>query len=362
MGGDAFKRATPGGKLEIPAAAWNACLDAAEANRRKGGDGEPITQTRQADIVLVKNTSGADVGRFGVLGIDGVVFTPTDSLSGFQERFALRGTTPALPAHAGKFVVCLEPIAAGKVGRAYVSGTCAVQVDMRKSDDAFCTPIAGDRAKLRSGAQGTARILYRESNAAGVTWCVVRLGDASPTLRRFRLTEPLYACGSAIAEELESTAHAEGAAYSLQTRRDDAGAAITFTVRDPLGRTGVDSCGYKSVCQAEAGTLGIAWWAPEAAAWEVVAYGRDCGSSSSSQSSSSSSSSQSSSSSSQPSSSSSQPSSSASQSSSTSDSGSGSQPPPPAGCEDIEVVTNVECVNGAIVVTKTTIRVMSCQS
>lgn len=182
MNGDAFQRARPGDKMQIAAAAWNACLDAAEAHRRGPGRGRPIEQYRQADIVLCKNTSGSDVARFGVLGIAGVVISPTDSLNEFQSQVAVTGTTPTT-AHRGKFVVCLEPIAAGAIGRAWLSGVCQVQVDIAAAGDPFCDVIASDRTKLKSAGAGAARILYREGTGTGTKWCIVRLGDGGGELR-----------------------------------------------------------------------------------------------------------------------------------------------------------------------------------
>jgi hypothetical protein len=178
MNGDAFQRARPGEKLRLSATAWNACLDAAEAHKRgqPGNGGGPV-QFRQADIVLVKNASGSDVGRFGVLGIDGVIVTPDDSLIEFQNQVALRGITPDKDDHAGKFVICLDPIANGQLGRAWVSGVCPVQVSIQDVNHKFCDVLDADRAKLQSSANGSARILYKQNAEPGVAWCVVRMGD-----------------------------------------------------------------------------------------------------------------------------------------------------------------------------------------
>lgn len=179
MNGDAFRRAQAGQPMELSAVAWNACLDAAEAHRRKNqgrGFGE-ISQFRQADIVLVKNESGSDVDRFGILGIAGVVFTAAAALLEFQGRVAFRGTTPTT-SHAGKFLVCLDPIANGKIGRAWVGGVCAAKVQIASSSDAFCDVLDGNRSKLTASNSGSARILYKEGDS-GEQWCVIRLGDAA---------------------------------------------------------------------------------------------------------------------------------------------------------------------------------------
>jgi hypothetical protein len=178
MAGDAFKRVTSGDKLTIAARAWNACLDAAEANRDGVSGGGRNVQFRQADIVLVKNSSGSTVDRFGVLGISGVIFSPSDKLEAFQDQVAFTGVTPTTTDHTGKFLVCLEPIATGKVGRAWIAGVCQVQVDITDTTHRFCDVRNSDRAKLASSSSGSSRILYSESGT-GTKWCVVRINDPS---------------------------------------------------------------------------------------------------------------------------------------------------------------------------------------
>jgi hypothetical protein len=180
MAGDPFKRASSGDKLQIPAAAWNACLDAAEAHRQ-GGAPLPANgpqQFRQADIVLVKNSSGSTVSRFGVLGISGVIFTPSAALASFQNQVAFTGVTPTTADHKGKFLICLEPIANGKVGRAWIAGVCQVQVDVADAAHKFAEVKNSDRTQLASSGSGSARILYAPSGT-GTKWCVVRINDPS---------------------------------------------------------------------------------------------------------------------------------------------------------------------------------------
>lgn len=191
MSGDKYRRVQAGGQLQISAAAWNACLELVAAYRR----GELLTrgqgpqQFRQADIVLVQNVSGNDVARFGVLGIDGVIVTPANSLDSFQGQVALRGTTPAAATHTGTFVVLLEPLANNATGRAWLAGVCQVQVDIASTHHTHADVNEGDRTKLRSTPAGTARILYREPGGVGNRWCVVRLADADCRLRIGKITQ-----------------------------------------------------------------------------------------------------------------------------------------------------------------------------
>jgi len=121
---DALRKVQAGQKLVIPAAAYNAFIDAAVDYRRRtariGQKAEP--SQRQAGIVLVRNDSGGDLNRLAVLGIDAPVFTPTDSLETFANGIALVGVTPTA-AHAGNFAVLVEPIQTGQLGRTCCRGT-----------------------------------------------------------------------------------------------------------------------------------------------------------------------------------------------------------------------------------------------
>ena len=86
--GDIWKKVRPGERLEIPAAAHNAWLDAARAERNRQHDW-PRTRApefRQTTIAKVKNTSGADLDRFAVLALSDPIITPDDNLQEFKNR------------------------------------------------------------------------------------------------------------------------------------------------------------------------------------------------------------------------------------------------------------------------------------
>ena len=75
---DALKKVQSGQKLVIPAAAFNSFIDAANDLRQRQACGvsRGVQGDTPAQYVLVKNASGADLDRFGVLGIDGPVIFP----------------------------------------------------------------------------------------------------------------------------------------------------------------------------------------------------------------------------------------------------------------------------------------------
>ena len=102
--GDTLKKVQSGQKLKISASAYNAFVDAALDYQRTQRDAVSETRplARQADLVLVRNDSGTDVGRFGVLAIRDSVFAPTDAE--FKNRVVFAGVTPTVSPH-GRFVV-----------------------------------------------------------------------------------------------------------------------------------------------------------------------------------------------------------------------------------------------------------------
>ena len=55
-----------------------------------------------------------------MLGIDSPVISPTDNETEFKNTVALSCVAPT-SSHAGKFVVLLEPLADGRMGKAYTA-------------------------------------------------------------------------------------------------------------------------------------------------------------------------------------------------------------------------------------------------
>jgi len=180
---DALQKVQSGQKLVIPAAAYNSFIDAAVDYRRRtaqiGQKAEP--SQRQASIVLVRNDSGSDQNRLAVLGVDGPIIDPAANEDEFKNRVALSCVTPAENTHEGKFVILAEPIATGKIGRAYAAGVCPVQIDVPDEDHEylFAEIADGTTDNLKAAHYGSASILWREGGT-GVQWAVVRLGKLMP--------------------------------------------------------------------------------------------------------------------------------------------------------------------------------------
>ena len=119
MSGDKFKKAQAGRPLEIPASTWNAMVDAARSNAESQHDqrGESDSLLRQGDIIKVRNQSGRDLDRFAVLGIDSPIILPAVNDREFKNQVAINVVLPT-ENHAGQFVILLDPMRAGRMGRA----------------------------------------------------------------------------------------------------------------------------------------------------------------------------------------------------------------------------------------------------
>ncbi len=178
---DGLKKVQSGQPLVIPASAYNAFIDAAVDLRQRtahlGQGAQPSFP--QASIVLVRNDSGSNQNRLAVLGIDTPIIDPATNLNEFKNRVALSCVTPAVDTHEGKFVILAEPIASGKIGRAYAAGVCPVQIIVLDEDAEayqFADIFDGFPNGLFADPNGSASILWREEGT-GLKWAVVRFGN-----------------------------------------------------------------------------------------------------------------------------------------------------------------------------------------
>jgi len=80
-------------------------------------------------------------------------------------RVVLKRTTPSRPSDIGWFVITLEPIGAGKIGRACVSGVCPALVKYEEDFHYFADITDGDSGKLTSGERGAAELLWVSGSA-----------------------------------------------------------------------------------------------------------------------------------------------------------------------------------------------------
>ena len=143
-----------------------------------GGGGAPPASTagggREPFRCKIKNASGAAVGRYGILGVSGVIITKTDAEKTFWgPELQVTGVKPKKE-HAGCTAHCLGPIDDGKIGQAIIPNAIQCQVDVVTATHRFASIIDDDVLKLRSGATGQFPMIPAETGT-GVKWAIVFL-------------------------------------------------------------------------------------------------------------------------------------------------------------------------------------------
>lgn len=181
-----LKHVRSGERFRYSATTHNAFVDAALAHRQGQHDQTAGTARsfNQTGIVLVKNNSGADRNRFDILGISTVLIAPTENEQQFQNSVALVGITPDIAIHVGKFAVLMEPLKAGAIGRACVSGVCPCHVRFMAANETIMRAdiTDADASALMPRLDGSAAILWAGEPSDDPyddrSWCVVRLSNS----------------------------------------------------------------------------------------------------------------------------------------------------------------------------------------
>ena len=178
MPGDPLKKVQAGERLEITAEAWNAFLDAVRWVRQQqhSRDQEAGAEFRQTGIVKVRNQSGADRERFDILGVADPIIQPADNAQEFKNRVALEGVVPTME-HRGRFLILLEPLKAGAIGRGIIAGVTLARLLVTSQLYEFAQVIPGNTHALENVPAGSARVLWIESSGSSERWAVVRLDD-----------------------------------------------------------------------------------------------------------------------------------------------------------------------------------------
>ena len=182
MSGDAMRKVRSGEPLVIPAAAYNAFVDAAidHRGRERNTVADPRREIGQRGIVLVRNDSGEDLSAFHSLAISGLLVEPGDD---DQER-TFHGRTPLVGEKATddspqlSFVVAQEPIADGQLGRCVMHGVTPARINVVDEVDATCE-LKADETLLATSPLGGAPILWKEEGT-GEKWSVIEIGRPSP--------------------------------------------------------------------------------------------------------------------------------------------------------------------------------------
>jgi len=206
-GGNKFSHVQPGQKRVMPAAVWNAFLDASDYVRQMQASGGAIAGGSPANYSVkpIRNDSGSTAGWLEVLGIGDPLYGPSDNLDEFRSRPAFKGVTPTISSHTGKFAICLEPIADDGIGMALVSGVVPVKVYVGTGEEwyGFADVKDGYGSYLTLLPCGSAQVLWKESGT-GAKWAIVRLGNPQMHVE----------CWCVLDEDLIPTKHATASVYS----------------------------------------------------------------------------------------------------------------------------------------------------
>lgn len=154
-----------------------------------GAAGGPVGIPEPAkNIILCRNNSGSDIARWGILEISGVVFDPasgSDAEATFTSTPCVTGVTPT--DSSKPFVIAVEPIANGVIGRVAVAGVVQCKLDVAAAGDKTAGSKVGSTAELKTGS-GSASVMWKASGTGSGKWGFVRFGGGDNGVRLCKTT------------------------------------------------------------------------------------------------------------------------------------------------------------------------------
>jgi len=185
---DNLQHVQPGAPFEPSAATWNEFIDAARAvkdHRSQRGENalNALIQPHNTCLVKYDASTGSTLAAFSTLSYGTPLIDPSAAASDrllASKRPAIAGVTPSAATANRPFLITMEPIQGGSLGRAVASGLAVVQVSVSSASHWRAKPSAGVTANLVSAASGGVPILWKESGT-GTKWAMVLLdfGDDS---------------------------------------------------------------------------------------------------------------------------------------------------------------------------------------
>jgi hypothetical protein len=188
-----FRRVQPGDRLAFRAAEWNAVREMAQAYQQERLNAQGSRVRVDDHFVYGRNDSGADLARWSVAGIGSLVFLPADQGNTFGSPIVFTLQTPTL-AHASRFAIAVEPIAAGAIGRLAIAGiTVATVNNTAQLPSPTHAALANDGngvIKLEAATSGPVELLWHD--AVGLSnLAVIRFGGSGgggTALATFRIS------------------------------------------------------------------------------------------------------------------------------------------------------------------------------
>ncbi len=175
---DNFEHVSPGQPLEIPAATWNALLDAAKAELARKIPGNrfgALVSTITPNLTsLVQNTTGTAKTIRSILKLSDVLLPVADNPIGFTDRPVFIGDTPG--SIADRFCVLRDPLDDDAIGRCIIKGEAVVDLLVNDDTHKWARPIAADTDKLESANTGPCEIIWK-AGSSGTQKAVVLIGD-----------------------------------------------------------------------------------------------------------------------------------------------------------------------------------------
>ena len=117
--------------------------------------------------------------RFSAMAITDVLIRPDANEPEFTGKcpaFLGRKVTNAYEEYP--YAVLLEPVDAGKIGRALLLGLSRLKVSILDPEHKFAEPMVGNASgAMQSAENSVARILWKAGNT-GTQWCMLQLGGA----------------------------------------------------------------------------------------------------------------------------------------------------------------------------------------
>jgi hypothetical protein len=163
-----------GRPLRIPAADYNAFVDAARAFRQSNLGGSGLRQSTPNPCVLLAKSATA-YPRFAVVSVVDPISTPPGGETvdeGHAEEITVNVDAPA-EGDRGIGIV-IEPTTPDTLGRVIVSGVAQTFIRVNDADHMFAVPIDGNTEKLDSAESGLIEVLWKGTGDNAP--CIVRIG------------------------------------------------------------------------------------------------------------------------------------------------------------------------------------------
>ncbi len=157
-----IERRNPGDK-RILSGDWNKLADAYNSGMTGGAIRNPNDPIRNPVIVLIRNNTGADLGKRAIVGLGDSVISLASNERQWKDEIVISGETPETGTHDTKYAVLSESIRDGKIGEAVIYGVTQVLLSVGNASHTHANIKDGETDYLETAMGGTAEILWKAS-------------------------------------------------------------------------------------------------------------------------------------------------------------------------------------------------------